>query len=69
MEYFSRYIEKQIKEALEISGGVLVAGPKTVEKPPHAKDLPLLHIPLIRKRRSSLFKVVPRLFCRGAIQD
>ncbi len=28
MKYYSRYIEKQIKDALETSGGVLVAGPK-----------------------------------------
>ena len=28
MEYYSRYIEKQIKEALKTSGCVLVAGPK-----------------------------------------
>ncbi len=28
MKYYVRYIEKQIKEALEISGGVLVSGPK-----------------------------------------
>lgn len=28
MKYYNRYIENQIKEALEISGGVLVAGPK-----------------------------------------
>ncbi len=28
MEYYTRYIEKQIEQALRISGGVLVAGPK-----------------------------------------
>lgn len=65
MKYYSRYIEKQIKEALEISGGVLVAGPKFCGKTTTCKRFASSSYSLDTKEKIQLVQSSPSSILQG----
>ena len=66
MEYYNRYVEKQIKEALEISGGVLVAGPKFCGKTTTCKRFASSLYALDTKEKIQLVQSSPLSILQGS---
>lgn len=65
MKYYERYIEKQIKERLEISGGVLVAGPKFCGKTTTCKRFASSMYSLDTKEKIQLVQSSPLSSLKG----
>ncbi len=65
MKYYERYIEKQIKERLEISGGVLVAGPKFCGKTTTCKRFASSMYSLDTKDKIQLVQSSPLSILKG----
>ncbi len=65
MKYYERYIEKQIKERLEISGGVLVAGPKFCGKTTTCKRFASSMYSLDTKEKIQLVQSSPLSILKG----
>ena len=66
MEYYNRYIERQIKEALEISGGVLVSGPKFCGKTTTCKRFASSLYALDTKEKIQLVQSSPLSILQGS---
>lgn len=66
MKYYNRYIEKQIKEALEISGGVLVSGPKFCGKTTTCKRFASSLYALDTKEKIQLVQSSPLSILQGS---
>ncbi len=65
MEYYNRYVEKQIEYALKIAGGVLIAGPKFCGKTTTCKRFAASQYSLDTKEKIHLVQSSPMSILKG----